>query len=78
MDMTSQILPFFYREFSAVVETTGHFFSGTARKEVVRNTKQHLSKCLVSLLMIISITSLYLVHIQLHQLITSLLIDIKS
>ena len=65
MDMTSQILPFYCPEFSVVIEMTGHFFS-SATGVFVRDTEKALIAILCS------------VHIQLHQMIKPLLIDIKS
>ena len=47
--MTGQILTFVRTEFSVIVEMTGHFFSLTARKWIVKDAL----KCLISLLMII-------------------------
>ena len=37
MDMTGQILTFVRTEFSVIIEMTGHFFSSTTRKEIVRD-----------------------------------------
>ena len=40
-DMTGQILTFVHPEFSVIIEMTGHFFSSTTRKEIVRDALKH-------------------------------------
>ena len=70
--MTGQILTFVRTEFSVIVEMTGHFFSLTTRKWIVKDAL----KCLISLLMIIFL--LWSVHVQHHRLIVSLLLDIRT
>ena len=35
--MIGQILPFVHPEFTVTIEITGHFFSYTARKEIIKD-----------------------------------------
>ena len=79
--MTSQILPFYCPEFSVMIEMTGHFFlfsnwSVCERYlESIRTTfKQIPCFCTGDNL----ITILCVVHVQLHQMIKPLLIDMES
>ena len=39
--MTGQILTFVHPELSVIIEMTGHFFSSTTRKEIVRDALKH-------------------------------------
>ena len=80
MAMTGQILPFYRPEFS-VIEMTGHFFLFSNWSvcwrclESIRTTFKRMLRFFAGDNLI---TILCSVHIQLHQMIKPLLIDIKS
>ena len=85
MDMPNQILPFVCPEFSAIIEMSRHFFSWTNGKDFIRDTLKGLEIVRTTFKWKLYFlnddnltTALCLVYIQLHQSITSLLIDIKS
>ena len=81
MDMTSQILPFYCPEFSVMIEMTGHFFlfsnwSVCERYlESIRTTFKQIPRFFTGDNLI---TILCVVHVQLHQMIKPLLIDMES
>ena len=71
--MTSQILPFVCSEFSVIIEMTGHFFSQTTRKEIIRDALKVLEIIQATFKRMPDlftddnvITALFSVHIQPH------------
>ena len=80
-DMTGQILPFYHPEFSDIIEMTGHFFLFSNWNvcyrylESITTTFKRIPRFFTGDNLI---TILCSVHIQLHQMIKPLLIDIES